>query len=428
VNATTDKMTMKLSIWLTLIALISLYIVADGQDDIAIFQTSSPDVTGSPYEWKYDNAGRSVQQTTDSGYIIAGYTKASGSADYNMLLIKTDSSGSLEWKNTFGGSDEDRGMDVKQTSDGGYIIVGYTKSKGSGVEDIWLVKTNKNGEEIWDKTFGGINDDRGLSIDLTMDGGFIIAGITSSFGAGNYDAWIIKTDSHGNKVWERIFGGRGSDGGVSILTDRDEGFILTGWTEHYNSSDKNVFIVRIDSRGNEIWEKSLGELGNCEGNSIWQTADRGYIISGCVRVKGNAKMDVLLVKTDLEGKIEWYKTFGGIGWDDGYFAFQTSDNGFIILGDKSKAGSNNGEMWMIKTNSNGQESWNKTFGENYNGEISSEAFSGLQVEDEGFVAVGAISTNRDSYNVCLFKTDRLGNVEWHKTFGGIDAAGGVDVF
>jgi hypothetical protein len=355
-------MNVKSEIKLIGIAIIMITIIAEGQDNIEIPLAASPDLTRSPYEWKYDNAGRSVQQTTDGGYIITGYTRISDRSNYNALLIKTKSDGNVEWKKNFGGADEDRGMDSLQTSDGGYIIAGYTKSKGNGNEDVWIIKTDSKGETIWDRTFGGPNDDRGLSVDKTRDGGYIISGTTASFGAGNYDVWLIKTDSRGNKIWDKTFGGQGSDGGVSIQTLEDDGYILTGWTEHTNIADRNVFLIKTDSNGNQIWEKSFGELGNCEGNSIRQTTDGGYIIAGGIEVGTDKKMDALLIKTDSEGKIVWNNIFGGEGRDEGYFAFQTIDEGYIIIGDNSTTALNKCKIALIKTNSMGEESWNKTFG------------------------------------------------------------------
>jgi hypothetical protein len=142
---------------------------------------------------------RCVQQTSDGGYIVAGYTYSFGAGGYDILLIKTDANGDVEWAKTYGGtSDNDYAYSVQQTSDGGYILAGYTASFGAGDLDIFLIKTDANGNIQWAKTYGGTNEDRAYSVQQTSDAGYIVAGYTSSFGAGGYDIFLIKTDANGN--------------------------------------------------------------------------------------------------------------------------------------------------------------------------------------------------------------------------------------
>ncbi len=154
-----------------------------------------------------EDYGRSVQETSDGGYIIAGYTKSFGAGSYDVYLIKTDANGDTTWTKTYGGSNIDQGYSVEQTSDGGYIIAGNSKSFGAGLDDVYLIKTDANGDTTWTKTYGGSNIDQGYSVEQTSDGGYIIAGYTKSFGAGSYDVYLIKTDANGDTTWTKTYGG-----------------------------------------------------------------------------------------------------------------------------------------------------------------------------------------------------------------------------
>lgn len=149
--------------------------------------------------------GHCVQQTADSGYIIAGYTRSYGTiSGRNVWLVKTDKNGNQQWNNTFGGNADDEGYSVQQTIDGGYIISGYTKSFGAGLMDVFLIKADPSGNQVWSKTFGGVQDDEGYSVLETNDGDYLVGGVTSSSGAGSRDMWMIKTDPSGNLIWQKL--------------------------------------------------------------------------------------------------------------------------------------------------------------------------------------------------------------------------------
>jgi len=192
-----------------------------------------------------DDNGYSVQQTSDGGYIITGHTDSYGAGGYDVWLIKTDSSGSVAWNKTFGGSSGDGGYSVQQTSDGGYIIVGITYSYGAGGGDVWLIKTNSSGNVAWNKTFGGSSGDDGYSVQQTSDGGYIIVGITYSYGAGSADVWLIKTDSSGNEIWDKTFGGSDDDSGISVQQTSDGGYIIAGETFSYGAGSNDVWLIKV---------------------------------------------------------------------------------------------------------------------------------------------------------------------------------------
>jgi hypothetical protein len=180
------------------------------------------------------------------------------------------------WCKTFGGSDPDVGNSVKQTSDGGFIITGETSSYDTDGSDVWLIKTDSRGNKEWDRTFDKSDTDGGFSVDQTDDGGFIIAGYTFSHDALNADLWLIKTDSRGNKEWERTFGCPYWDSGNSIQQTSDGGFIITGETLYCGADFHDVWLIKTDSRGNKEWDRTFGGSDSDLGNSVQQTSDGGW--------------------------------------------------------------------------------------------------------------------------------------------------------
>ena len=342
--------------------------------------------------------GNSVQQTTDGGYIVLGTTRSYGNGESDILLVKIDNVGNEEWRKTFGGINKDIGNSVQQTTDGGYIISGTTFVKQFN-PDLWLIKTDSNGEEEWNKTFGGNRGDYGGSVQQTSDGGYIFIGSFFSVEK-NQDIWLIKTDSNGEEEWNKIFGQEGNfEMGYSVQETSDGGFILLG--EDFDTKSM-VYLIKTDSQGNLMWENN-GNEGYPYG--FQQTTDGGYIIS----VWEHPIYE--LIKTDSYGIEEWNKTFGGSLGDVGLSVQQTTDGGYIITGYIGTNGSS--DVWLIKTNSQGTEEWNKTYG----GGDSDGGHSVQQTSDGGFVIIGkTFSFGNGDYDIWLIKTDSQGNTvpesEW----------------
>jgi hypothetical protein len=335
-----------------------------------------------------DDWGSSAQQTSDGGYIITGRTGSYGAGGDDLWLIKTDKNGKEEWNKTFGGADDDWGGSVQQTSDGGYIITGGTESYGAGDHDVLLIKTDKNGKEEWKKTFGGVYIDWGSSVQQTSDGGYIITGRTTSYGAGDHDVLLIKTDKNGKEEWKKTFGGAYSDIGYSVQQTSDGGYIITGWTMSYGAGGCAVLLIKTDKNGKEEWEKTFGGASIDWGSSVQQTSDGGYIITGWTMSYGAGGQDAWLIKADKNGKEEWKKTFGGAEDDVGSSAQRTSDGGYIITGYTKSYGDGEEDAWLIKMDKNGKEEWKKTFGDAY----YDRGNSAQQTSDSGYMIAGVTSS------------------------------------
>jgi len=345
--------------------------------------------------WDY---AYSVQQTSDGGYIVAGVTLYFSVGDPDIFLIKTYVDGNVQWSKTYRGSGMrgDEAYSVQQTSDGGYIVAGVTESFGVGDDDIILIKTDANGNIIWAKTYGGTDNDSVYSVQQTSDGGYIVAGSTYSFGAGSSDIFLIKTDADGNIQWAKTYGGTSVDVAYSVQQTSDGGYIVAGKTHSFSGG--GVFLMKTDANGSIIWAKNYG---GARASSVQQTLDGGYIVTGDIGY------DIFLIKTDANGNIVWAKTYGGTYSDYAYSVQQTSDGGYIVAGYTNSFGAGWYDIFLIKTDANGNIQWAKTYG----GTDDEEAYSVQQTSDGGYIVAGATTSFGASWlNIFLIKTDANGNI------------------
>ncbi len=306
------------------------------------------------------------------------------------------------WTRTYGGEGIDMGYCVQQTSDGGYVIVGTTFSFGSIPEspDIWLLKTDSLGDTLWSKIYGG-EADEGYCVQQTLDGGYIITGMT-----GPAHLLLLKTDSLGDSLWARTYSGGESDNiGYSIAQTYDGSYVVVGYTYSTMEGGEDLLLLKTDSLGDTLWTRIYGVEGHAFGHCVKETADSGYIITG------QRYGDVWLLKTDSNGDTLWTQRYGGRWIYTGQNVDETTDGGYAIYASKIVDSTMVGfkyAYWLLKTDSNGDTLWTQTYGGDYTDWLG----SGQATSDGGYVMVGT-----SSKGLWLIKTDSLGDSLWTRSYG-----------
>jgi hypothetical protein len=358
-----------------------------------------------------DDFGFDVRLTSDSGYITVGYTRSYGNGNDDVFLIKTDSNGDTMWTKTFGGTENDRGYSLKETLDSGYIIAGSTQSFGAGSLDVYLIKTNVIGDTIWTKTYGGSDDDRGFSVQQTSDQGYVITGLTESFGF-YADVWLIKVDSVGDTLWTKTYGAIGHDVGLSVAKTSDQGYIITGWTNSFIQFP-DIYVIKTDSLGDTLWTKTYGGLDWDEGYTVEQTSDGGFIIGGITSSYGSGNWDIYLLKTDSLGDTIWTRTYGSSSYDYCHSVHELTDGGYVVIGYTASFGSGYSDIYLLKIDTNGDTLWTKTYG----GVDYDYGYSVKETHDSGYIVAGATeSFGAGFFDVYLLKLESetgmiAGNIE-----------------
>jgi len=337
------------------------------------------------------------------------------------LNVQSGSGGRMLWNRTYGGPQFEEASSIQETSDGGYIIAGTTNSFGAGEFDFYLVRVDSGGKMLWNRTYGGPLIDVASSVQVTRDGGYIIAGYTNSFSK-SWDFYIVRTDFEGKMLWNRTYGGPQFEKASSIQETSDGGYIIVGTISSLDPFSEDVYLVKTDPEGNILWNRTYGRFENEQGypildygNSVQETSDGGYIIAGHTTAFG-MDSDVCLIKTDPEGNMLWNGTYGGPSSGRGYSACETSDGGYVIAGfTKPFMMIGDQEVFLVKTDSGGDMLWNRTYG----GPGRDSCSSVQETGDGGYIIAGnKISIDDENSDFYLVKTDSGGNMLWNRTYGG----------
>jgi hypothetical protein len=245
----------------------------------------------------------SIARNSDGGFVVAGVTYSFGSGRPNVYVLRTDSVGDTLWTRAYGGANEDYAFSARQAVDSGFIICGTTYSFGAGQSDVYLIKTNAAGDTQWTRTYGGAEHEHGHSVSQTADSGYVICGTTYSYGAGGADIWLIRTNANGDTLWTRTFGGDTADLGHSVAQTADHGFILCGQTASFGAGDYDAWLIKTDSIGDTLWTRTFGGGSDDVGYSVQPTNDGGFVVAGMTKSLGAGGADFYLIKTDASGRV-----------------------------------------------------------------------------------------------------------------------------
>ena len=385
------------------------------------------------YGGSKNESAKTVIKTQDGGYAVFGYTQSTDGDITNKLdglfdywLLKFDDASNLQWQKTYGGSDDDRGTDIIQTSDGGFAIFGFSQSndgditENAGASDFWILKLDASGTISWQKSYGFSGADDGISLIETNDNGYLLTGVldvTASGGLGNSktiatkhaggDYWAIKLNAIGDKQWSKFYGGTFTDTPYDAIQTSDNGYILVGSSDSNDVDISNTkgsydfWVIKISEAGILEWEKSFGGTEIDEARGIINTNDGNYIVVGDTRSnnldvsQNNGAADLWVIKISPSGELIWEKTFGGTSFDVARSITKTQDNGYLISGSsRSSDGdvtNNNGQndAWILKIDADANLKWQKNIG---GGDIDF-AYNAVELNDKSIIVVGETNSS-----------------------------------
>lgn len=322
--------------------------------------------------------GHAVEQTSDGGYILIGQTNSFG-PNQDIYLVKTDELGNEIWSKTYDSGETDWGISAKQTSDGGYILCGGWN--GATSDSLVLIKTNSTGDVLWNYRFSGsIDREVGQSVIETSDGGFAACGFTGPFPY--EDIFVVKTNSLGTLEWSKVFSGSLKEIARTIRQTSDDGYFILGSTNSRGYGEDDLYLLRLNAIGDTLWTKTYGTSLSEVGSSMCINSDGSIALIGYEYFNGG---NIYVVKVESNGTIIWEEYYGGSGWDIGYSIKQTSDDGFVLAGrfDNTSV-SGNHEMYCVKLNDSGNIQWENT----YPAGIMSDAACVQQTLDGGYILFG----------------------------------------
>jgi len=319
----------------------------------------------------------------------------------------------VKWDHTFGGAKDEEAKAIIATADGGLAFCGWTASSDSGKNDAWIVRLNKEGQRLWEKTYGDSAADEATALAELKSGGFIVSGAKTI--NGKADAWLLRLDDRGELLWEKNYGGKEFDKAESFVVTVDGDFVVCGGTRSQGAGLLDAWIFRVDSTGNLLWEKTFGGEKFDRINSIITMPEGGFAVCGQTSSSGAGSVDFWLMRLDSQGQVLWEKTFGGAKPDWGEKVIRTTDGGFAFCGETQSQGAGEWDVWVLRLNNTGEILWDKIFG----GAKNDWANAIVQTSDGGFLLCGiTASKGLDEDEAWVLRLDAEGNLLWDKPMGG----------
>ncbi len=290
--------------------------------------------------------------SSEGGYFLAGRTYSYGAGNGDVFLVRLTDNGEFSWARTYGGTNYDWAYSVAPCRDGGCVAVGLTQSFGAGYYDAFALKVNDLGEMVWAKAFGGGAYDAAYSVIQARDGGYLFVGSTESFGSGYSDVLIIKLDEDGNLSWEIGVGGTRNEIGLSVVQTSDGGYVVAGMTESFGFGNSDFLVIKLNQQGQVLWSKTLGGANHDTAYCVVETSDGGLLVSGSTQSFGVGSGDFLIIKMDENGEIMWARTFGGEGYDRACSAVEAQD-GYVVTGSAESFSVQVSDLVLLKVDKDG---------------------------------------------------------------------------
>lgn len=371
----------------------------------SLFPDKPPEVLWEKtYGGSGDDAGYDFCQTSDGGFVIAGYTYSSGE-NKDFYLVKTDSEGNEEWAKNYGAGNHDVANSICRSADGGFVVAGI--GFGGGTTEIYLIKINESGGLLWEKTY--IDYDYNMDaneICSASDGGSLIVGNVMSNTTGESDVYVMKIDASGDTLWTKTYDKNESETAISVCQSPDGGFVIVGHTGSFSNSDG--YVIKTNSSGDVEWEKVYESPDDYDliCRSIIQTSDGGYAIAGERYLSGSsAEVDFYLIKTDASGELLWSNHYGGSDYDIGISVIEDSGGDYVFVGWVTNPGGSDttwSDCYLIKVDEKGNLIWEQTFG----GEGHDAAYGVVETADGSYVLVGETQpSDAEEMDVYLVKTE-----------------------
>lgn len=354
----------------------------------------------------YDMDGLDVITANDGGYIITGMITNDIINDMDIHIIKTNNTGDIEWTKTYGGNRPEYSFGILHATDSsGYYIIGYSQSFGGGDYDTWLLKIDNGGDTLWAKTYGSWGNDQGKEIIPTSDGNYLLTGYSNSTTYPDYQAYLLKIDPDGNLIWDKYYGGVYAEFGNSVKQTPDGGYIMLGITYSYGVNG-DAYLVKTNSLGDTIWTKQFG--GNHLDEGIFVVSNNDSTYTFCVRDSSTngTNIDVQIIKTDANGTIIWDKNYGGTEKDTDKMIQKTNDQGYVVAAISRSFGLNLPNMWILKLDSEGDTLWSRSYG----GTDNEHCYAVRQTADGGYIAVGKCESFSNEDGIMFLKLNSNGKL------------------